>query len=162
MHTGITGTTHRFFGRRYTVYQQSTSTHTKIYITLKNKVTSTPKHIVLANNSQTHQTNRSMNRATHKIQGYSIALTTTQVQEAIKQRKNNNSQSPHKLNISHLKHIGPLGLIFLTSMFKTALNNNIIPHIWKLAHIVPISKPNKDIDKGTSYMPISIHSVIAG
>ena len=32
-----------------------------------------------------------------------------------------------------LKHIGPLGLAFLTSMFKTALNNNIIPHIWKLS-----------------------------
>ena len=46
------------------------------------------------------------------------------------------------------------------SMFKTALNNNIIPHIWKLANIVPIPKHNKDIDKGTSYRPISLLSVI--
>ena len=63
----------------------------------------------------------------------------------------------------HLKHIhvGPLGLAFLTSMLKTALNTNIIPHIWKLANIVPIPKPNKDIDKGTSYRPISLLSVIA-
>ena len=30
----------------------------------------------------------------------------------------------------HLKHIGPLGLAFLTSMFKTALNKNIIPHTY--------------------------------
>ena len=37
----------------------------------------------------------------------------------------------------HLKHIGPLGLPFLTSMFKTALNNNIITHIYKLANTVP-------------------------
>ena len=44
-------------------------------------------------------------------------------------------------------------------MFKTALNNNIIPHTWKLANIVPIPKP--DTDKGTSYRPISIFSVIA-
>ena len=29
-------------------------------------------------------------------------------------------------------------------MLKTALNTNIIPHIWKLANIVPIPKPNKD------------------
>ena len=57
-----------------------------------------------------------------------ITLTTSQVQEAIKQSKNNNSQGPDKLNIRHLKHIGPLGLTFLTSMFKTALNKNIIPH----------------------------------
>ena len=46
-------------------------------------------------------------------------------------------------------------------MFKTALNKNIIPHTWKLANIVPIPKPNKDTDKGTSYMPISLLLVIA-
>ena len=46
-------------------------------------------------------------------------------------------------------------------MLKTALNTNIIPHIWKLASIVPISKPNTDIDNGTSYRPISLLSVIA-
>ena len=36
-----------------------------------------------------------------------------------------------------------------------------MPHIRKLANIVPIPKPNKDIDKGTSYKPISLLSVIA-
>ena len=46
-------------------------------------------------------------------------------------------------------------------MSKTALNKNIIPHTWKLANIVPIPKPNKYTDKGTSYMPISLLSVIA-
>ena len=46
-------------------------------------------------------------------------------------------------------------------MFKTALNKNIIPHTWRLANIVPIPKPNKDTDKGTSYRPISLLSVIA-
>ena len=68
-------------------------------------------------------------RATHKIHEYNITLTTIQVQEAIKQSKNNNSQGPDKLNIRHLKHIGPFGLAFLTSMLKTALNTNIIPNI---------------------------------
>ena len=47
------------------------------------------------------------------------------------------------------------------SMLKTALNNNIIPHIWKLANIVPIPIPNKDIDNATSYRPTSLLSVIA-
>ena len=46
-------------------------------------------------------------------------------------------------------------------MFKTVFNKNIIPHTWKLANIVPIPKPNKDKDKGTSYRPISLLSVIA-
>ena len=92
---------------------------------------------------------------------YNFTLTTSQVQEAIKQSKNNNSQGPDKLNIRHLKYIGPLGLAFLTSMFKTAINKNIIPQTWKLANIVPIPKLNKDTGKGTSYRPISLLSVIA-
>ena len=41
-------------------------------------------------------------------------------------------------------------------MLNTALNTNIIPHIWKLANIVPIPIPNKNINR-----PISILSVIA-
>ena len=130
-------------------------------ITFSNKIATTPKHIANCFTKQftnpvkhsTHKTNRFTNGATHKIQAYNITLTTTQVQEAIKQSKNNNSQCPVKLNIRYLKHIGPLGL--LTSMLNTALNN-IIPYIWKLANIVPIPKPNKDIDKGTSYRPISL------
>ena len=46
-------------------------------------------------------------------------------------------------------------------MLTTALNTNIIPHIWKLANIVPIPIPNKDIDKGTSHRPMFLFSVIA-
>ena len=128
-----------------------------------NNIAITPKHIANGFTKQftntakhvTHKTNRS-----HKIQGYNIALTTIQVQEAIKQSKNNNSQSPDKLNIRHLNHIIPLELAFLTSMLKTALNKNIIPYTWKFANIVTIPKPNKDTDKGTSYRPISLLSVI--
>ena len=120
--------------------------------------------IASPNHSQT-PSNMQHKKQTDPLSGqhttYNITLTTSQVQEAIKQSKNNNSQGPDKLNIRHLKHIGPLGLAFLTSMFKTALNKNIIPHTWKLANIVRIPKPNKDTDKGTSYRPISLLSVIA-
>ena len=105
----------------------------------------------------THKTSRSIKRATHKIQGFNITLTTTQVQEAIKQSTNNNTQGPNKLHSRHLKHIGPLEIAFLTSMLKYALHINI----WKLANIVTIPKPNKDRDKGPSYRPISLLSVIA-
>ena len=137
-------------------------------IIFSNKTATTPKHIANCftkqfTNPVKHATNKTIyiNRETQQIQGHNITLTTTQVQEAIKQSKNNNSHGPDKLNIRHLKHIGPLGLAFLTSMLKTALNTNIIPHIWKLANIVPIPKPNIDIDKGTSCRPISLLSVIA-
>ena len=140
--------------------QQITTTHTKHIHNIQQQ-NSNYTHTPCTIKHATHKTNRHINRATHNIQGYNITLTTSQVQEAIKQSKNNNSQGPDKLNIRRLKHIGPLGLAFLTSMFKTALNKYIIPHTWKLANIVPIPKPNKDTDKGTSYRPISLLSVIA-
>ena len=57
----------------------------------------TPHNIQQQNNNHTQKANRSINRATQKIQGYNITLTTIQVQEAIKQSKNNNSQGPEKL-----------------------------------------------------------------
>src|SRR6476619_4847703 len=61
----------------------------------------------------------------------------------------------------HLKHLGPLAINSLPEMFNLSLNQNIIPQIWKLAKIIPISKPNKDPGLGTSYRPISLLSPIA-
>ena len=46
-------------------------------------------------------------------------------------------------------------------MYNISLNNNIIPHTWKLANIIPIPKPNKDMHIGTAYRPISLLPVIA-
>ena len=98
----------------------------------------------------------------HKVlPKHTITLTTTQVQEAIQHSKNNNSVGPDNLSIRHLKHISPLGLTFLTSMYTAALNKNIIPHLWNLANIIPIPKPNKDPNMDTSYRPISLLSVVA-
>ena len=103
------------------------------------QLTNTDKH-------KTHKTNRHIDRKTLKLQTTNITLTTTQVQAAIKQSRNNNSTWPDKVYIRHLKHIGPLELGYLTNMYNTSLNNNIIPHTWKLANIIPIPKPNRDMN----------------
>ena len=94
-------------------------------ITFNNTIATTPTHIANCFTKQftntvkhaTHKTNRHINRATPNIQGYNITLTTSQVQEAIKQSKNNNSQGHDKLNIRHLKHIGPLGFASHSSCY---------------------------------------------
>ena len=51
----------------------------------------------------------------------------------------------------------------LHSLEITDLKTNIISHICSPTYIIIVSipKPNKDIYKGTSYRPISLHSVIA-
>ena len=110
----------------------------------------------LANKTPTQPKNNT-DRITLKLQTTNITFTTTQVQAEIKHSKNNNSTGPDKVNI---RHIGPLGLAYLTNMYSTSLNNNIIPHTWKLANIIPILKPNNDMNMniGTSYRPISLLS----
>ena len=81
----------------------------------------------ISNNIHKHatlKTNRSIDRATQYTQHHTHHFSGPRGNKTAK----NNSQGPDKLTISYLKHIGPLGLEFLTSMFKTALNNNIILH----------------------------------
>ena len=53
----------------------------KITTTLINFANYFTKQFTNAGIHTTHKTNRSINKTTHKIQGYSITLTTTQVQE---------------------------------------------------------------------------------
>ena len=74
--------------------QQSTSTHTKHFHNIQQQNSNhTQTHCELFHQTfhkhTTYNTNRSINRTTHKTQGYNITLTTI-VQEAIKQSKNNN------------------------------------------------------------------------
>ena len=86
---GSQSTTCTLLGRPYTVYPTE---HLNTSITLNNKISTTPKHtancltkeFTNAVKHATHKTNKSINRATHTIQGYNITLTTSQVQGAIK------------------------------------------------------------------------------
>ena len=91
--------------------QQSTSTHTKYFHNIKQQINNHTQTYcelfpLIIHKHATHKAKRYTNRAMHKIQGYNITLTTTQVQEAIKQSKNNNSQGPDQFR--HLNHIGLL------------------------------------------------------
>ena len=89
------------------------------------------------------------------------SLTTTQVRLAISNSIINNPTGPDDINIRHLKHLGPLVIKYLTNMYNIALNSNTIPHLWKCATIILISKPNKDHNIGTYHRPLSLLSPIA-
>ena len=108
-----------------------------------------------------NKTNRKIDKQVHKLPKTTFILTTSEISAAIRNSKNNNSTGPDGISIRHLKHIGPLGLTYLTNTFNLALNTNTIPHMWKLANIIPILKPDKDHYTGTSFRPISLLSVIS-
>ena len=108
---------------------------------------------------KTNTTNRKITRKILRLHATHIHITTDLVQAAINNSKNNNSTGPDNINIKHLKHIGKLGLKYLTNIYNAALNNNTIPHVSKLTNIIHVPKPNKDINIGTLYRPISLLSV---
>ena len=138
-------------------------------ITFNNKTHITSKQIATAFNKQfinstkhaTNKNNRIIDKNTHNLQSTYIEITTAQVVQAIRSAKNNNSTGPDNINIKHLKHLGPTAIEYLRLLLNKSLNENTIPHIWKLAKIVPIPKANKDSGLGSSYRPISLLSPIA-
>ena len=137
-------------------------------ITFKNNTHINPEDIASVFNKQfintiphkTNTTNRKITRKVLRLQPTQINITTEQVQAAIKGSKNNNSTGPANINIKHLKHIGKNRLQYLTNIYNAVLNDNKIPHVWKLVNIIPIPKPNKYINIGTSYRPISFLSLL--
>ena len=130
-------------------------------ITKKQIASAFNKQFINSTKYSTDKNNRIIDRNTQKLQSTHIQITADQVIQAIKSAKNNNSTGPDNINIKHLKHLGPLAIEYLRQLLTKSLNNNIIPHIWKLAKIVPILKPNKDPGLGSSYRPISLLSPIA-
>ena len=75
--------------------------------------------------------------------------------EAIKSSKSSPAAGPNDLTMLHLKHIGPLGVRYLTHLFNLSMRAADIPAIWKSANI-PLLKPGKSPDLGPSYRPISL------
>jgi hypothetical protein len=133
----------------------------KICVSTEQIATAFNKQFVNSTKYSTNKTNRIIDRNTQKIEPTQILITTEQVTKALKSAKNNNSTGPDNINIKHLKHLGPIAIEYLRQLLTKALNSNTIPHIWKLAKIVPILKPNKDPGIGSSYRPISLLSPIA-
>ena len=74
----------------------------------------------------------------------------------LKKSGNSTATGPDGMTIRHLKHLGPLGLNYLCTLFNLSLSHANLPAIWKRANIIVLPKPGKPKDSGTSYRPISL------
>ena len=169
METGITEKTHTLWKTLKNLSNKKMHTNKNHTISFNNKPSVTSSQIANSFNKQftntvphtSNKTNRKIDKQVHKLPKTTFILTTSEISAAIRNSNNNNSTGPDDISIRHLKHIGPLGLTYLTNTFNLALNTNTIPHMWKLANIIPILKPDKDHNTGTSFRPISLLSVIS-
>ena len=74
--------------------------------------------------------------------------------EVIKASKNLTAAGPNGITMLHLRQIGPLGTPYLTSLFNFSVQGADIPALWKSADVIPVQKPGKPSDQGSSYRPI--------
>ena len=148
---------------------KTTYTEKNRSITFGNKTQTTDIAIANGFNKQftntvihkTRKENRKTDRKTNSLKTTEMEITYEETESAIKNSKTNKSTGPDNINIQHLKHLGKKAIQYLTNIYNTAINKNTIPTIWKTAKIIPIPKPNKNTNNGTSYRPISLLSPIA-
>lgn len=61
-----------------------------------------------------------------------------------------------RISYEMLKNSPPALKTRLLSLYNNIFNTGIIPHTWKVASIIPLPKPNKDLTSTSGYRPISL------
>jgi len=63
---------------------------------------------------------------------------------------------PDNIHQEFIKNLGPSDLKWLAAFFSTCMRLNLLPKIWRKAHIIAILKPGKDAKVPKSYWMISL------
>ena len=102
-----------------------------------------------------------LRKTRQKSEDPAVTITAQQVQAAIKKSKSSKALGPDHISPIMLKHLGPVAQNYLANLYTHAVNQAIIPPLWKVGRIIPLLKPGKPADQGTSYRPISLLSPLA-
>ena len=87
-------------------------------------------------------------------------FTNEEVARAIRDSKASRAIGPDGINMLMLKNLGPIAIDYITYLFNLSLQVCDVPYIWKMARVIPILKPLKDISESNSYRPISLLSPV--
>ena len=123
------------------------------------KAYTVPPNTTYKSSSNTRKIHRRIRK--HKLDPSFKPFTVELTAKAVGGAKNSTAVGPDGLATPHIKHLGPLGLSYLTNLFNLSVANNDIPQVWKQANIIPILKPGKLANQGDSYRPISLLSPAA-
>ena len=108
-------------------------------------------------NHKTEKDNRKISRNIKKQPlNDAPVITSKQVKTAIQNAKNSKAFGPDNISTTHMKHLGPNAINYLTKIFNLSLSKCQIPAIWKSSVIIPLLKPGKDAGLSNSYRPVSL------
>lgn len=91
----------------------------------------------------------------------SLLVTPKEVRREIRRLKNRKSSGDDGLHNRILKQIPKRAVVMLTKIYNACLKLSYFPSKWKVARVVPIPKPNKNLSLASSYRPISLLSSIS-
>ena len=78
--------------------------------------------------------------------------------DAIAKAGGSKAKSIDGISYHQLKHLDPRALDALTALFNWSVKENCIPTRWKVASVIPLLKPGKNLTTPSSYRPISLLS----
>lgn len=84
-----------------------------------------------------------------------------ELSSTIKTLKNYKAPGSDKLQNILLKKLPRKAIVFLNFIFNACLATSYFPDQWKIANVVAIAKPNKDLSHPQNYRPISLLSALS-
>ena len=95
-----------------------------------------------------------LNFKTNNLEKYNLPFTPAELKEAI-QTSHNTAVGPDEIHYEFLKHLKN-SLNYLLKIFNNIWINGTFPESWKIATIIPISKPEKDNSNPANYRSIAL------
>ena len=83
------------------------------------------------------------------------SITIKEVENIIKRMKKSNTSGFDGISTRFLKLIPEISAAFLANAINTSIASSTFPEILKISRILPLSKPEKDLNEMSSYRPIS-------
>uniref|UniRef100_A0A6M2DDB3 Putative rna-directed dna polymerase from mobile element jockey n=1 Tax=Xenopsylla cheopis TaxID=163159 RepID=A0A6M2DDB3_XENCH len=84
-----------------------------------------------------------------------------EIREEIARLKMKSAPGSDQVTPLMLRNLSTKGILFLCNIFNAIIQFNYWPNIWKIAKMIVIPKPKKDLTNLSSYRPISLLSCVS-
>ena len=100
-----------------------------------------------------------LNFNSNNSEKYNQPFKPAELKEAIK-TSHNTAVGPNEIHYQFLKHLPKNLLDYLLTIFNDIWISIKFPESWKIATIIPISKPGRDSSNLANYRPIALTSCL--
>lgn len=103
--------------------------------------------------------NTQLNFTSTNAEYYNIPFTLEELSACLSS-SSNTAPGPDKISYQIIRHLPRESLAVLLQIFNEIWSTQTFPDSWRLATVVPIPKPGKDLSDASNYRPISLTSCL--